>query len=66
MDPYAISRSSGHGAGIGYGMTIRHECMHCRFSEREDDALLCRLEPKLKRYANQWCQRWEREPGIEG
>ena len=41
-------------------------CKHCRFSEREGDSLMCRWNPKLRRYANQSCERWEREPGIEG
>ena len=64
METYAIPRSSGHGAG--YGRQPSPECCHCRYSEREGDALMCRLNPKLRRYANQWCEAWEREPGIEG
>jgi hypothetical protein len=58
--------STGHGAGIGYGMTVRKESEHCRFSERDGDTLLCRLKPTLRRYANRACEHWEREPGIEG
>lgn len=59
-------KPTGHGAGVGYGMTVRQECKHCRFSERDSDVLLYRLEPRLQRYANQCCPSWEREPGIEG
>lgn len=66
MDSTTNYAPSGHGAGIGYGMTPRNECKHCCFSERDGDALLCRREPALRHYANRGCEHWEREPGIEG